>query len=322
MHDRLTCFYFYIVIIYSNRKQEHAKRFWEISKDVSTVLDGSIDDFDDAVVEKGQMKEFGSDDSQSDDDDSEYNEDEESSDSDDDTNDGEVFENIDEEISMLLEERQIEGTINDYVDDGAGLFDVAELEDLKTKEQVLKGKTRGGYYISKIRHRNSYETIPIVFTEYITRENLMMLHHPFSTQQNEALNRSVSSCAPKDRTFSTTPFFKTRVNVAEAIQVKGNEVFWTRALGKCGILIDANLTHHLRLIDTRRIKHKGTASINTGKTKRIQRRYEKLNTAVNEHISSQKEGLGYESGADVITLIGVQLSGTLVLFRRSVECTR
>ena len=65
-----------------------------------------------------------------------------------------------------------------------------------------------------------------------------MLHHPWSTQKNEAMNKSVSSYAPKDRTFSTTNSLLTRVSIAGAVQGANNFQVWTNIFREIRLLLD------------------------------------------------------------------------------------
>ena len=183
---------------------------------------------------------------------------------------------------------RISETLDDYVNEGAGLFSVSELEDLKMKERVLAERNERGYYRSKDRHPNTYKITSEAYQKYITHEHLQMLHHPWSTQPNEALNRSVSAFAPKDRTFSKTESLRTRIDIAGAIRNVGNEEFIRRIFSKLGLNFDPNLKKFLRSIDIRRLKHKTRAATKEGKSKRSKARYDKLSNAMQSHIRDQK----------------------------------
>ena len=51
--------------------------------------------------------------------------------------------------------------------------------------------------------------------------------HEFDTQVNEAMNQAVSAKAPKHKTYGTTISLQNRVSIAIAIQIWGEEKFWT-----------------------------------------------------------------------------------------------
>ena len=70
-----------------------------------------------------------------------------------------------------------------------------------------------------------YNKIPKAYQPYITKKYIRQLHHPWTTQTNEALNKSVSAYAPKDRTFPTTQSLRTRVDIAAYVQAAGQSVF-------------------------------------------------------------------------------------------------
>ena len=99
------------------------------------------------------------------------------------------------------------------------------MDKLKEKEKTLVERRKKGYYRSKHTHRVAYSKISKAYEPYITRENLIMLKHKWSTQKNEAMNKSVSSYAPKDKAYCLTPSLATRVEIAGAVQVAGNHSY-------------------------------------------------------------------------------------------------
>ena len=96
------------------------------------------------------------------------------------------------------------------------------MNKLKEKEKALVERRKKGYYRSKYTHRVAYSKISKAYEPYITRDNLIMLKHKWSTQKNEAMNKSVSSYAPKDKPYCSTPSLATRVEITEAVQMAAN----------------------------------------------------------------------------------------------------
>ena len=132
---------------------------------------------------------------------------------------------------------------------------VSELEALK-KERVLNERNHKGYFRCEIKHPKTYQMISNTYQKFITEERLRQLHHPWSTQSNEALNRSVSSLAPKDRTFSKTESLQTRVAVAAAIKNVGYERFWVIIFKRLHIPFDYNIRKFIRSLDVRKEKQR------------------------------------------------------------------
>ena len=64
-----------------------------------------------------------------------------------------------------------------------------------------------------------------------------MLWHEYDTNVNEAMNRSVSSFAPKDRTYARTMSLETRVSIAAGVQICGHYEFWRLVLQNHGIIM-------------------------------------------------------------------------------------
>ena len=158
----------------------------------------------------------------------------------------------------------------------------------------------------------TYEQICNTYQKYITDEHLKMLHHPWTTQANEALNRSVSAYAPKDRTYSKTESLMTRVDIAAAIHNVGHETFWRRIFRVLNLHFDDNLVRFLRSLDVRKQKQKLRAATKEGKSRRSKSRCEKYSTALKSHIRDHREGMEYESGIAIkkATKIAKYLSNT------------
>ena len=47
-----------------------------------------------------------------------------------------------------------------------------------------------------------YKQIKEMMEPYLTKEKLMEMNHPYSTQTNEAFNNAINMRAPKDRDYS------------------------------------------------------------------------------------------------------------------------
>ena len=89
------------------------------------------------------------------------------------------------------------------------VFGEVELEN-KKKERMLVERNNRGHYRYKIRHATVYNEIVEVMQPYLTEEYLRQLHHPYHTQRNGVLNKSVATYALKHKTFSLTDSLTTR----------------------------------------------------------------------------------------------------------------
>lgn len=77
-----------------------------------------------------------------------------------------------------------------------------------------------------------------------------MLHHNWNTQKTEALNESVSSYAPKDRTFSRIQYLHTRESIVGAVQVCGYLKLWSRIFHEFHIPMDDNFGRQNNIMNT------------------------------------------------------------------------
>ena len=150
-----------------------------------------------------------------------------------------------------------------------------------------------GYYRCKHKHTKAYSQICKRYQPYITAASLTMLHHQWSTQTNEALNKSVSSYAPKDRTFCSTQSLATRVSIAAAVQIAGYHVFWTGVFRSLNLEVNDNLTAHLTQLDRSKEKRRIISATKEGKARRSKSRYEKLSHAHKQDMEAQKNGVHY-----------------------------
>ena len=203
---------------------------------------------------------------------------------------------LEDELEDSEDATNISGVIRDYVENPTEIFSVSELDDLKRKERELIERRENGYYRNKEIHKNAYKQIYEAYLPFITRENLLMLHHPWSTQRNESMNKSVSAYAPKDRTFSTTKSLLTRVSVAGAVQGSGNSKVWNSIYNKVGVPIDPVLSKQLENTD----KYKGSKNkrqgSKKGKARRSANRHEQLRLTQEQDLRARKDGIAYEAG--------------------------
>ena len=100
------------------------------------------------------------------------------------------------------------------------LFFFPTYKSLK-KGTSVNGTKKSGYYRDKERHKTVCAKICEAYSSYITRDMLRMLHHSWSTQKNESLNKNVSSYAPKDRIYPRTNSLDTIITITGAIQIVG-----------------------------------------------------------------------------------------------------
>ena len=118
-----------------------------------------------------------------------------------------------------------------------------------------------------------------------------MLHHNWSTQENEAMNKSVTSFTLKDKTFSLTTSLLTRVNISRTIQNTGNYSLWNQVYHQFNLSFDKNLSNNLKRIDTKKSSQSKAAATREEKLRRGRKRLEKLQTAQRQDIKAQKQGL-------------------------------
>ena len=164
-----------------------------------------------------------------------------------------------EVVEDILEENKVTSTLEDY-DDRQLVFSEADMELWKTKEKALAERYKSGYYRCKVKHAEVYEQILTLYKPYITEEALKILAHPFTTQTNEAMNKSVSTFAPKGKTLSKTESLDARVAIAAGCQILGYEYFWDQVFEEFGMVMDSNLRSYLRNLERKKQSKKNVRS--------------------------------------------------------------
>ena len=111
---------------------------------------------------------------------------------------------------------------------------------------------------------------------YVTREVLVMIAHPCGTHNNESMNMSVISYAPKGKPYLTTDSLRARIGIVGVVQVVSYGFLWRLIFDKLELLMNENLSEVLSVMNnTKDQKRKLTAS-KKAKRKRSASKYMKF----------------------------------------------
>ena len=113
------------------------------------------------------------------------------------------------------------------------------------------------------------------------------------------MNTSVSSLAPKGKTYSMTYSLLTRVSIAAGTSIEGHEQFWKNVSSELDFTFDDHFISMLRSRDTKKKEGRIVQSSKEGKVRRNQVKYEKTNNACKTQRDAYKEGMFYESGVAI-----------------------
>jgi hypothetical protein len=202
---------------------------------------------------------------------------------------------VEESVKEIEDRHKVSSAVDDYGSESM-IFTEADLEAWKSKEKALHNRFKNGYYRCKIKNSGMYKEILDLYSPYVTEEALRMLHHPYHTQRNEAMNQSVSSFAPKGKTYSCTESLDARVMIAAGIQILGYEEFWKQIFEEFSIPFDDNLAQYLRQMQNKKDAKKAKSKTKEGKTKRSKQKLAKMSDEHAKDMAAQKEGCTYESG--------------------------
>ena len=209
-----------------------------------------------------------------------------------------------ETLAMSTEEKvdvkQLFAFEASYLDDEEGaIFSVSDRERLRERELAMMKRNTEGYYRCKIKHAALYEEMTGDLARFLVPEMMGMLQHDWSTQINEAMNQSVASYAPKNKTYSKSTSLLVRVNIAAAVQIIGHASLWRRIFIEFGLTIDANLKDILTAKDKKKMRKKIKDQTKEGKTVRSTVKYENLAAGHKAQMADLQKGDQYESGIAV-----------------------
>ena len=208
----------------------------------------------------------------------------------------------DDEIYITEEEKKQLYSIDDFIDIKdceEVMFSIEDRKKFAEHELSVMRRNSNGYYHCKVKHSELYHQMTLDMAQFISQEMLSMLQHNWSTQINEAMNNSVSSYAPKSRTYSTTDSLEARVNIAAATQVIGYEKFWGKIFNEFQLSMDDNLIHVLQYKDNRKLKKKSCQQTKEGKRNRSKLKYKSLADNHKQQMIDCKNGHKYETGISI-----------------------
>ena len=177
-------------------------------------------------------------------------------------------------------------------------FSMLPAEKAKQKELQLANKGKG-HYRSMIEDEDLYHQLLDALEPFIKEDMLKMLWHRYDTNVNEAMNRSVSSFAPKDRTFCRTMSLQTRVSIAAGVQILGHYRFWKEVLAAHGIQKMGDSMENLLRNRDRENKYRNEYRKKTDVKKK---RKHGENTTINKGIIERKNKISngtYKSGVAI-----------------------
>ena len=200
---------------------------------------------------------------------------------------------VEESVNEIEELHKISSAVDDYGAESL-IFTEADIEALKMKEKTLHNRFKNGYYGCKIKNSGMYGKILKLYSPYVTEEALWMLHHPYHTQRNESMNQSISSFAPKGKTYLCTESLDMRVMIAAGVQILEYELFWREIFQEFGISFDDNLSNYLKEMQRQKDAKRTKSQTKEGKNKRSKQKLAKMTDEHAKDMAAQKEGCTYK----------------------------
>ena len=108
---------------------------------------------------------------------------------------------------------------------------------------------RNGKFKDKVQHNELYKALMDVSNQYGTDDALMEVHHPFSSQRNEAINNKVMRLVPKHMHYSKTKQFADRVSLMVIIDSLGRKEGISNLLLRFGVDVPCFTASYLTYAD-------------------------------------------------------------------------
>lgn len=144
-----------------------------------------------------------------------------------------------------------------------------------------------------------YKLLKEVFDHYTSESLLAMINHKFSTQKNEAMNKCISKCAPKNQHFSKSMNLHSRVAFAIGSNSEGYVDFATLLYKEFKIKLNSVFFRSLSAMENDRLYYLEYKSRKSTKAKRIKAYRDKLRKQLEEHRLAKRDNLEYKSGVAV-----------------------
>lgn len=133
---------------------------------------------------------------------------------------------------------------------------------------------------------------------YLSPQSLRQVHHRFSTQKNESLNRKMTAVAPKDRHYGGTCALKDRVHLVCIQDSIGYEATLQRLFESLDLPVEWNtvLNEWAKRKDDTQQYMTGYWTKPSNKRKRAETRFETFKAGKEQDKKAKKEGTYYMSG--------------------------
>ena len=144
-----------------------------------------------------------------------------------------------------------------------------------------------------------YHQLTEITKKYGSRSYLLQSNHEYTTQTNEALNRSQTKTTPKDKVFHTTPSFGYRHAIVVGTHNWGHTEYWKRTFSRLGLAYSDMLLNHLERCDIKKEQKRDIQKRPTVKRKRACKQASTERALLYEERTSGKEhgsGIGLDVG--------------------------
>ena len=175
------------------------------------------------------------------------------------------------------------------------------------KDQLEKQKSL--FYRDKIKDKKLYNNMLEIHKDFTSEEVLKTIHHSYSTNRCESINKVITKFVRKDTYICSTIISKARVHVAVSIESIRYEKYFIRLFKMMGMHLPALLVKHYRTLDKSRQYqykyHRAEKFLKKGqkrKPKRYRKKFGKRNSMPQKG-ENTKQTLQDQSHTTVTTLL-------------------
>jgi hypothetical protein len=154
------------------------------------------------------------------------------------------------------------------------------------------GKTKGDpiKYRDDVRDAELKAQLVEIIDVFTTEEKLLKIHHQMDSQKNEALNKSVTKYAPKDREYSKSKSLESRILIAGCTNNVGISCFYKRLFHELGMSLGSITRVELKTRERNRLRKQEYVKKKGGtRGRRSKQNAEKTKRLIDEDIKARKK---------------------------------
>jgi hypothetical protein len=167
------------------------------------------------------------------------------------------------------------------------------------KADITQAATGNLKYRCKKENPKMYQDLSLILERFTETEKLKECHHGYSSQKNEAMNKSITRYVPKDSTFSESKSLASRIDLAIGVDSVGHPEYYQRLFDKMTIKLPGITKRVLEKMNNKRKYDQIYQALPKRKRIRSNNKFAKMKDGLKKQMADKAIGLSYETGMNL-----------------------